>query len=214
MSDDGKIHFKDLPRLVKVQSCFLEASRLFPAASSVGRVITETLVVKTDQEDGHGGQIVLEPGTTFFIDLIGLHYNSKYFPDPEEFRPSRWYGAAESDMTTFSLGPRTCIGRKFALTEAMAFLSNLLRDWKLQVKLDPGETKAQWRARVMKLYPSSTNTWHAVLEVEVAAGVFLSYRCPTLEAKLLVRHVVISFRIRSIPMALKAIPVRDDSHSP
>ncbi|KAJ7833144.1 hypothetical protein B0H14DRAFT_2801526 [Mycena olivaceomarginata] len=62
----------------------------------------------------------------FAVDLIGLRrsrlilplwivfqlkhpdYNSKYFPEPEEFRPSRWYGTADNDMTMFSLGPRTC----------------------------------------------------------------------------------------------------------
>ncbi|KAJ7347415.1 cytochrome P450 [Mycena albidolilacea] len=150
ISTSGKIDFKDIPRLVKVQACFLEASRLFPAASAVTRTITETIVLKTDEEDGHGGQIILEPGTMFFIDLVGLHYNPKYFPDPEEFRPSRWYGTAESDMTTFSLGPRICIGRRFALTEAVVFLTSLLRDWRLQIVLDPGETKEQWRGRVLK----------------------------------------------------------------
>ncbi|KAF7362745.1 Cytochrome P450 [Mycena venus] len=113
----------------------------------------ETVVLKTDEEDGHGGQIILEPGIKFNVDLVGLHYNPKYFPEPEEFRPSRWYGAAENDMTTFSLGPHfhVGIGRKFVVTEGVAFLSNLLRDWRLQIVLNPGETKTQWRARVMKI---------------------------------------------------------------
>jgi len=117
---------------------------------SITRDITETAVLKTDEEDGRGRQVILEPGTRFCVDLVGLHYNQKYFPDPEEFRPSRWYGAAESDMTTFSLGPRACIGRRFALTKSVAFLSNLLRDWRLHVVLNPGETRDQWCARVMK----------------------------------------------------------------
>jgi hypothetical protein len=36
------------------------------------REVTETLILRTDEEDGHGGQIVLEPGTVFFIDLVGI----------------------------------------------------------------------------------------------------------------------------------------------
>ncbi|KAF8171164.1 cytochrome P450 [Mycena galopus ATCC 62051] len=147
--DEGKLHFKDLPRLIKVQSCFLEASRLFPPASSITRDTTETVVLNTN-EDGYGGQIILEPGTRVVVDLVGLHYNPKIFPNPEEFRPSRWYGVTENDTAMFSLGPRACIGRRFALTEAIAFLSNLLRDWRLHAVLNPGETKAQWRTRVMK----------------------------------------------------------------
>ncbi|KAJ6473258.1 cytochrome P450 [Mycena sanguinolenta] len=150
ISRDGELNFKNHSQLIKVQSSFVEAARLYPAAFMMIRETTETVVLKTDEEDGHGGQIVLPPGTRATVDVVGLHYNPKRFPDPEEFRPSRWYNAPESDMTMFSLGPRACIGRKFALTEAVAFLSHLLRDYKLSVVLDPGETRSQWRARVMK----------------------------------------------------------------
>ncbi|KAJ7288730.1 cytochrome P450 [Mycena rebaudengoi] len=146
---DGKLNFNDLSRLNKVQACFLEAERLFPAAYVLFRQTTETVVLKTDEEDGHGGQLILEPDTMVVVDVVGLHYNAKYFPEPEEFRPSRWYGVPDSEMTMFSMGPRVCIGRRFALTEGVAFLGNLLRDWKLHVDLNPGETRAQWRERVM-----------------------------------------------------------------
>ncbi|KAJ7152014.1 cytochrome P450 [Mycena filopes] len=149
MAADGKLNFKDRSRLIKVQSCFVEAARLFPAAHMLFRETTDTVVLKTDEEDGHGGQIILEPGSTVVIDMVGLHYNAKIFPDPEEFRPSRWYEASENNFTMFSMGSRACIGRRFALTEGVAFLANLLRDWKLHIVLSPGETRAQWRARVM-----------------------------------------------------------------
>ena len=48
------------------------------------------------------------------------------------------------------LGPRACIGRKFATTEAVCFLAMLLRDWKVEPVLLEGETPAQWRQRVMQ----------------------------------------------------------------
>jgi hypothetical protein len=48
------------------------------------------------------------------------------------------------------LGPRQCIGRKFATTEAVAFLTMLLRDWKVEPLLSGSETKNQWRDRVMQ----------------------------------------------------------------
>ncbi|KAJ6507149.1 cytochrome P450 [Mycena vitilis] len=163
VAKNGKLSFTDIPKLAKLQACFLEGARLFPAVFMMLRDTTETVVLKTDEEDGHGGQIILEPGTRVAVDVVGLHYNAKYFPEPEEFRPSRWYNASESEMSMFSLGPRACIGRRFALTEGIAFLSNLLLglfavpytsylllDWQLHIVLDPGETRAQWRARVMK----------------------------------------------------------------
>ncbi|KAJ7131733.1 cytochrome P450 [Mycena crocata] len=156
MAADGKLHFNDSSRLQKVQGSFLEGARLFPAAYVMIRDAAETVVLKTDEEDGHGGQIILDPGTRIVVDVVGIHYNPKYFPEPEEFRPSRWYGAAEADMTMFSVGPRVCIGRRFAVSEGTAFLSHFLRDWKVHIVLNPGETKAQWRQRVMKGSASMT----------------------------------------------------------
>jgi len=47
-------------------------------------------------------------------------------------------------------GPRQCIGRKFATTEAVAFLTLLLRDWKVEPLLNDGETNDQWKERVMQ----------------------------------------------------------------
>lgn len=49
----------------------------------------------------------------------------------------------------FSSGPRTCIGKKFASVEAVAFLTLLLRDWKVDVKLSHGESTEAWRRRVL-----------------------------------------------------------------
>ncbi|KAJ7085560.1 cytochrome P450 [Mycena epipterygia] len=170
ISEDGKLHFQNLP---KVQACFLEAARLFresvlpshmrpnalmivmrleAAAPTMSRDTQHTVVLQTDAEDGHGGQLVLEPGVRVSVDLVGLHHNPKYFPDPEEFRPARWYGVSDNDMTVFSFGPRACIGRRFAVTEGVAYLAHFLLDWKATVVLKhSGETKAQWRARVMRV---------------------------------------------------------------
>ncbi|KAJ7147264.1 cytochrome P450 [Mycena filopes] len=150
MSSDGKLTYNNYSRLKKTQAAFLEGARLFPAAYVMIREAADDVVLTTDEEDGHGGQILIEAGTKVVVDVVGLHYNAKIFPEPEEFRPSRWYGAAENDMTMFSLGPRICIGRRFALAEGVAFLSHLLRDWKFHIVLNPGETRPEWRQRVMK----------------------------------------------------------------
>jgi len=41
----------------------------------------------------------------------------------------------------FSFGPRTCLGHKFAKVEAVCFLTLLLRDWRVETALEPGETR-------------------------------------------------------------------------
>ncbi|KAG6918366.1 hypothetical protein DXG01_015018 [Tephrocybe rancida] len=79
-------------------------------------------------------------------------YNVRYFPDPEEFRPSRWYHiSSDSDtFSAFSLGQRACIGRKFATVEGVAFLTMLLRDWRIEPDCSAGETVDMWRAKVLE----------------------------------------------------------------
>lgn len=78
-----------------------------------------------------------------------LGYNPRHFEDPEVYKPSRWYGTQDSDMVFFGLGPRSCIGRKFALTEALCFLTLFLRDWIVSPHLRDGETVKDWQSRVL-----------------------------------------------------------------
>ena len=83
-----------------------------------------------------------------------LEYNPRYFSDPHAYKPSRWYeqeaGEAHDAFTAFSVGPRACIGRKFAAVEAVCWLALLLRDFKVEVIAQPGETREQVRERVMQ----------------------------------------------------------------
>ena len=99
-------------------------------------------------------------------------YDPLNFPDPEAFKPRRWSSATRTSSTRtdkamqadevtghspastfegflgFSYGPRTCIGHKFAKVEAVAFLTLLLREWRVTVDLK-GESKEAWRQRVL-----------------------------------------------------------------
>ena len=54
-----------------------------------------------------------------------------------------------ADGPACAAGPRTCIGRKFATTQAVCFLTALLRDYKVEPILRAKETRAEWRARVL-----------------------------------------------------------------
>ncbi|KAI0092371.1 cytochrome P450 [Irpex rosettiformis] len=147
--EDASLPYDAYPKLHKTEACFLESLRLFPAAFLMVRTTTEDTVITTDDPHIHGGRLPLSKGTMLAVDLIGMHYNAEYFPEPEEFKPSRWYDARENDLSMFSFGSRTCIGRRFALTEAVCFLSHLLLSWRVEPIMRDGETAAQWRKRLM-----------------------------------------------------------------
>lgn len=95
------------------------------------------------------------PYFLFFYDILLIAALSDnhpdYFPDPDAFKPERWYGQhLESELTMFGFGPRACLGRKFAMVEAVCFLAHFFRDWKLDIILLPGESRAAWRTRVLQ----------------------------------------------------------------
>ncbi|KAJ7496630.1 cytochrome P450 [Mycena latifolia] len=75
-------------------------------------------------------------------------HNPNYFPEPDKYIPSRWYGRPEQDNPEFDFGPRACIGRKFAQIESTLFLC-LLREWKLDIVLKDGETEVEYGERVL-----------------------------------------------------------------
>jgi len=81
--------------------------------------------------------------------ILHVDHNPNIFPQPETFKPARWYGVKEHNWSEFGFGPRACIGRKFAQTEALTFLSLLLREWKFDVVLANGENREQHETRVM-----------------------------------------------------------------
>jgi len=145
--------FDDYSKLDKVLAIFYESARMFPAGHVLIREATEDTILTVPNPVGQEGSktIPIPKGTQITVDMIGLQYNPRYFENPEMYKPSRWYGLpADSELfTAFSVGPRACIGRRFATVEATCFLALLLRDWKVLPILRDGESKQTWAARVM-----------------------------------------------------------------
>ncbi|KAJ7754428.1 cytochrome P450 [Mycena metata] len=150
---DRDPHFDDYSKLDKVLAIFYEAARMFPAGHALIRMAEEDTVLTIPNPVGEEGSqtIPIPKGTEIIVDMIGVQYNPRYFPDPHMYKPSRWYGLpTDSELfTAFSVGPRACIGRRFATVEATCLLALLLRDWKVLPILRDGETKEEWGARIM-----------------------------------------------------------------
>jgi len=150
LPDSAEPVFDDLNKLDKVWACFQEAARLFPAGAIVTRDTTEPVTLLLDEGQSSPKTLHLPAGIRIVVDMIGIHYNPRIYENPEQFKPSRWYGKADSDSTFFGFGPRACLGRKFAQTEATCLLALILRDWKVEPVFLEGETTEKWRDRIMQ----------------------------------------------------------------
>ncbi|KAH8829037.1 cytochrome P450, partial [Flagelloscypha sp. PMI_526] len=144
---------EELYKLNKLLEVFMEALRLYPAGHIMIREAYEDTILTVPKPIGEEGTytVPIQKGTRINVDMIGVQYNPRYFEDPKVFKPSRWAGVSpdSEQFTAFSVGARSCLGRKFALVESLSFLFLFLRDWKVEPKLNKGESKEQWQTRVM-----------------------------------------------------------------
>lgn len=87
-----------------------------------------------------GTNIVVEKGVTLRFSISGLHTDSKYFDNPQVFRPERFNendisGKSFLDMPymPFGDGPRKCLGRRFAKMETKLAIALLLQKFRFEL---------------------------------------------------------------------------------
>lgn len=112
----------DLPALSLTRRVIDETIRLYPPVWLISRRTT-----RDTELDGYP----VPEGTLICISPWTLHRNPAYWPDPERFDPDRFLPAAAAARPghaylPFGGGPRVCIGRAFALTEAALVLATIL----------------------------------------------------------------------------------------
>jgi cytochrome P450 len=104
-----------------------ESLRLYPPAYALSRENVEAVTL---------GGVPLAKGTLVVTAPWTLHRDARWHPDPLAFTPDRWTPAYEQTLPVgaylpFGLGPRKCIGTRFAMLEAVLLLAGLVRshDW-------------------------------------------------------------------------------------
>ncbi|KOX71588.1 Cytochrome P450 9e2 [Melipona quadrifasciata] len=63
---------------------------------------------------------VVQANESVCIPIYGIHHDPQYYPEPKNFNPDRFYDYSRqtiksSSFLSFGLGPRMCMGNKFAL---------------------------------------------------------------------------------------------------
>ena len=125
--------FGDVAKLRYVRAALDEALRLWPTAPAYLRAArTDTML---------GGRYRMQQGDWAMVFLPLLHRDPSVWPDPDRFDPDRFApGNAKSRpphaYKPFGTGQRACIGRQFALHEAVLALALVLHRYHLDAPDD------------------------------------------------------------------------------
>ncbi|KAH0293768.1 hypothetical protein KCU62_g848, partial [Aureobasidium sp. EXF-3399] len=146
---------QDFEKLHYLYGFMYETFRLYPGVLLITKMVSTPQRISVSLGGDKLSSHMLPPETRVYLNTPAVHYSENYWPNANELNPHRWMpehkvGTANkkvvaADRTrhmrgtllTFSDGARSCLGRKFAQAEYIAFLTALLR--KYRVELAPGQ---------------------------------------------------------------------------
>lgn len=138
-------------RTVPLRSPFANSAQVIGLPKYVAE---DTILSTPDHRTSKLVQMPIPKGSTVGIHVAGIHYNPRYWEDPEEFRPERFLKDYPRDaFLGFSTGPRSCLGRRFFETESVVVLTRLISRYEVTIKEEAqfaGESFEQRKARVLR----------------------------------------------------------------
>ncbi|KAF9049846.1 cytochrome P450 [Panaeolus papilionaceus] len=146
--------YEDMGSLTYSNAVFYETLRMFPPVTGIPKVSAEDTVLATGNLNGDFKNVTIPKGAFVTISTPGLHYNPRYWSEPESFQPSRFlkHDWPRDAFLPFSAGPRACLGRKFFETEGIAILTMIVSKYNITVKEEAqfaNETFAERKARIL-----------------------------------------------------------------
>ncbi|XP_059612328.1 cytochrome P450 9e2-like [Phlebotomus argentipes] len=110
-----------------------ESLRYWPPAVATDRQCVKPYTIKVDNVNCE-----VKVGEGIFIPIVSLHHDPKYFPNPSRFEPERFSDENKDKITPFTylpfgVGPRNCIGSRFALMETKAIIYYILTKFTFEV---------------------------------------------------------------------------------
>ncbi|CAH2232876.1 jg288 [Pararge aegeria aegeria] len=102
------IEYECVNELPYIAACIDETLRLYPVLGLLTREVMDDYTFPTG--------LRLKKGDRIHVPIYHIHRNPDYFPEPEVFRPERFYGDAKKDIKPFTFfpfgeGPRICLGK-------------------------------------------------------------------------------------------------------
>ncbi|XVF43277.1 hypothetical protein PTKIN_Ptkin02bG0027500 [Pterospermum kingtungense] len=125
-------HSEGIGRLKIMTMIINETLRLYPPPNNIARKVEEEVQL---------GKLILPPDLNLVVPILALHHDPELWGDDVNlFKPERFAeGVANATkhnaaaFIPFGLGPRSCVGMSFAMTEAKTALSMFLQRYSISL---------------------------------------------------------------------------------
>jgi len=126
----GDITYEALQDMEYLDMVVSETLRKYPLTPFIGRECSKDYKIP---ETG----LIVEKGIPIIIPQHGLHWDPKYFPNPEKYNPERFNKENKHKITPyvylpFGDGPRNCIGERFGLMSSKLGIIYILQNFKVE----------------------------------------------------------------------------------
>ncbi|CAG2104873.1 unnamed protein product [Medioppia subpectinata] len=126
----GDYSYESIARMPYLEACVAETLRHYPPNPAVTRICTEQYVL------GDTG-LTIPKGMTVNFDVYGIHHSPEYYPNPERWDPERFLPSNRDQLVPytympFGLGPRNCVGMRFALMQAKTTVAHLIDKYRFK----------------------------------------------------------------------------------
>ncbi|XP_076750354.1 cytochrome P450 9e2-like [Xylocopa sonorina] len=125
---NGTVTYDAINDMKYLDAVIHEALRMYPTIVAVDRVCVKQFELPPAVPGGKPH--VVQEGEFLWIPIYGYHYDPRYYPEPDKFKPERFYDNVKQMTNSgmflaFGMGPRMCIGNRFALLETKVLLFHI-----------------------------------------------------------------------------------------
>lgn len=128
-NSDGNLNYHQIMKMPYLDAVISETLRMYPPVVRVDRQVSEESGFSFDCPPI--GRIHMPRGSAVIVPIYAMHHSEEFFPHPENFDPERFMSGNKETIipythVPFLIGPRNCIGMRFALTEVKLAVASLV----------------------------------------------------------------------------------------
>ncbi|XP_015111116.1 cytochrome P450 4g15 [Diachasma alloeum] len=138
---DRPATFQDTLEMKYLERCLMETLRMYPPVPIIARQIQTDLKLAS-------GDYTVPAGCTVVVGTFKMHRQPHIYPNPDVFNPDNFLPEKTANrhyyaFVPFSAGPRSCVGRKYAMLKLKILLSTILRNFRVKSDIKESDFRLQ-----------------------------------------------------------------------